>query len=130
MTPSPFFNHLALLVRDLAPSIDFYSRVIGLESLPEPFHDGKHAWFSMGGTNQLHLIQGDQDIPDHPRNHHFCLSTTTMDSFLERLKEEGIVYQDLAGHPFTINHRPDGIRQVYFRDPDGYWIELNDEVLK
>jgi len=22
--------------------------------------------------------------------------------------------------------RPDGVRQIYFQDPDGYWLEVND----
>ena len=23
--------------------------------------------------------------------------------------------------------RPDGVHQLYFQDPDGYWIEVNDD---
>ena len=29
-----------------------------LDSLPEPFHDGKHAWFAIGQGKQLHIIEG------------------------------------------------------------------------
>jgi lactoylglutathione lyase len=31
--------------------------VIGLDSIPEPFRDGKHVWFSIGPKSHLHLIQ-------------------------------------------------------------------------
>jgi lactoylglutathione lyase len=30
-----------------------------------------------------------------------------------------------SGHQ-TAGLRPDGVRQIYFQDPDGYWIEVND----
>ena len=23
--------------------------------------------------------------------------------------------------------RPDGVKQIYFQDPDGYWIEVDDD---
>jgi catechol-2,3-dioxygenase len=23
--------------------------------------------------------------------------------------------------------RPDGVKQIYFQDPEGYWIEINDD---
>jgi hypothetical protein len=26
----------------------------------------------------------------------------------------------------AINVRPDGLRAVFLRDPNGYWIEIND----
>jgi lactoylglutathione lyase len=27
---------------------------------------------------------------------------------------------------WTITTRVDGVKQIYFKDPDGYWIEIND----
>jgi len=27
----------------------------------------------------------------------------------------------------VVQLRPDGIQQIYFQDPDGYWIEVNDD---
>ena len=37
-----------------------------------------------------------------------------------------IPYSDWPGAAHTVNHRDDGVRQIYFQDPDGYWIEIND----
>ncbi|MDB4013267.1 VOC family protein [Cyclobacteriaceae bacterium] len=35
-------------------------------------------------------------------------------------------YSDWMGEiPNKINIRADGIKQVYFQDPNGYWIEVN-----
>ena len=36
-----------------------------------------------------------------------------------------IEYSDFPGNLNKINIRPDGITQVFFQDPDGYWIEVN-----
>jgi lactoylglutathione lyase len=44
--------------------------------------------------------------------------------FITRLTKAGIAY-DLQGALGAITLRPDEIQQIYFRDPDGYWIEMN-----
>jgi lactoylglutathione lyase len=49
-----------------------------------------------------------------------------LQDFITRLTKAGIAYEDLKGTPGAITLRPDGIQQIYFRDPDGYWIEMND----
>lgn len=54
-------NHIALYVEDLGKSARFYKDVIGLDSVPEPFKDGLHAWFKVGGNITLHLIQGPKE---------------------------------------------------------------------
>ena len=35
-------------------------------------------------------------------------------------------FETWTGVPLETNDRPDGVKQVYFQDPDGYWIEVND----
>jgi lactoylglutathione lyase len=30
------------------------------------------------------------------------------------------------GEKMAITNRVDGVKQIYFKDPDGYWIEIND----
>jgi hypothetical protein len=47
-----------------------------------------------------------------------------LQDFITRLTKAGIAYEDLQGTPGAITLRPDGIQQIYFRDPDGYWIEM------
>ena len=50
-----------------------------------------------------------------------------IEKFIETLTKAGIVYEDFPGKPNTINIRPDGIKQIFFTDPDGYWIEVNND---
>ncbi len=41
-------NHIAVYVEDLAESRSFYSNIIGLEEIEEPFKDGFHVWYKIG----------------------------------------------------------------------------------
>ena len=45
---SPTSDHVALYVKDLKKSADFYEKVMQLPVISEPFHDGKHVWLRTG----------------------------------------------------------------------------------
>jgi lactoylglutathione lyase len=123
---SPAINHLALSVTDLKRSVNFYSDIIGLDSIPEPFKDGRHAWFSIGENISLHLIEDAPATKTYYKNSHLCLSTANLASFIERLKQRGVEFENVKGTKGEFTTRVDGVKQIYFRDPDGYWIEMND----
>ena len=127
---SASLDHIAVYVTDLQRSAAFYGSILKLDTIPEPFHDGKHAWFTLGGGAQLHLISGATTLPARPKNHHLCFRFTTLTPFIDRLKTAGIPYEDWAGKPSAITLRPDGVHQIYLKDPDGYWIEVNDAAGK
>lgn len=122
----PTLNHIALYVVDLKKSTHFYQQVIGLDTIPEPFHDGKHAWFSIGIKSHLHLIQGAAAITEHPKNSHLCFSVASVEDFTAILKKNNLGFENWAGEKNTVTTRVDGVKQIYFKDPDGYWIEIND----
>ena len=124
---SPTLNHIAHYVVNLKVSTDFYLNIVGLDSIPEPFHDGLHTWLSMGGKAQLHLIAGAPAGLVHDKYNHLCFSVTSMENFVAALTKANIPYQDWPGKPNTITTRPDGIKQIFFTDPDGYWIEVNND---
>lgn len=123
----PSFNHLALFVVDLKISVDFYTRVIGLNPVPDPFNDAKHAWFDMGNHTKLHVIEGAKQKPTVLQNHHFCLSVPSVQDFITRLEAKKMGYVNAGGKPNEVTIRTDGVKQIYFQDPDGYWIEINDD---
>lgn len=52
----PHINHIALSVAQLERSRVFYQEIIGLDSIPEPFHDGRHVWLAVSEHAHLHLI--------------------------------------------------------------------------
>jgi lactoylglutathione lyase len=124
----PALNHIAVYVYDLKKSTDFYKDIIGLTTIPEPFHDGKHTWFKIGEHSQLHLIQGAQAVTEHDKNSHLCFSVSSIDDFITVLHKNNIVFADWPGNVNMITTRPDGVKQIYFKDPDGYWLEVNNDT--
>lgn len=123
----PVINHIALYVVDLQKSATFYREVIGLDTIPEPFHDGKHAWFSMSEHSHVHVISGATSATVHDKNNHLCFSVPSMDEFIARLKKSNVQFENWAGEKGVVQTRVDGIKQIWFKDPDGYWIEINND---
>ena len=121
------FNHTTIYVVDLKTSSDFYSQIIGLKSIPEPFHDGKHSWYAMGDHSRLHVVLGAKEKINHDINIHLAFSVKNLTEFIEHLKKSGVKFGDWAGNLGQSITRPDGVRQIYFQDPDGYWIEVNND---
>jgi lactoylglutathione lyase len=122
----PRINHLAQYVVNLQESASFYSDIIGLDTIPEPFHDGRHAWFSIGTNAHLHIISGAKEKTAHNKNTHLCFTVASVPNFMEKLKKNHIEFENWAGDKNTYTNRVDGVKQIYFKDPDGYWIEIND----
>lgn len=124
--PRAVINHIAVYVVDLANSTHFYRDIIGLDTISEPFHDGKHTWFSIGSNAHLHLIQGAKAVTEHEKNSHLCFSVPSVPEFIKVLDENNIAYESWKGEKQTVTDRVDGVKQIYITDPDGYWIEVND----
>ncbi len=122
----PTLNHLAIYVVDLQKSTVFYRDLIGIDTIPEPFHDGRHTWFRIGPLSHLHVISGAKATIPHDKNVHLCFRVDSVTPFIDRLNKAGVVFEDLAGTKGAITNRVDGVKQIYFQDPDGYWIEIND----
>lgn len=123
-------NHIAVYVYNLEKSTAFYERVLKLKKIPEPFHDGKHTWFTIGAAGQLHLIQGAEKDIKRNKNDHFCFSVKSIEDFIARLDQQHIEYTNWPGTAKAPTVRVDGIKQIYFQDPDGHWIEINTDTVK
>jgi lactoylglutathione lyase len=119
------FNHIALYVGDLERSAAFYREIIGAQTISDPFRDDRHVWLKIGEHNQLHLIAGSER--PKPGNMHFAFSVPALDKFVASLTKLAIAYNDGHGDGNKIRLRPDGVKQIYFQDPDGYWIEVNED---
>jgi lactoylglutathione lyase len=122
-------DHIALHVRDLQRSADFYQTIIGLERLPDPFKDDRHVFFRLAPRTELHLIAGAESTTAQDIDVHFALRTTALPAFIQILQEKHIKYFSSKKEEGVVTKRPDGIKQIYFQDPDGYWLEANDSRL-
>lgn len=124
------FNHLALLVKDLDRSADFYKKVLTLKEITNRAGGTGMRWLSLGGNMELHLIAiGDKHITIDTAIH-FAFAIRNFDAFLNRMDQMKIPYEDTDGKPHAFNIRADAVKQIYFQDPDGYWVEVNNSVQK
>ena len=122
-------NHVAIYAKDLQASGEFYENIVGLQEIDEPFKDGLHIWYDMDMGTSLHVIAREKpwSNPTINKDNHLCFSVADLDGFIENIKKHNIAFEDARGNASEINVRPDGIRQIYIRDPSGYWLEINDE---
>lgn len=119
-------NHTAIFVMDIKKSAFFYQNILGLDSIPEPFHDGKHVWLSVGPGIALHIIEGAPQQKVYYKNQHTCFSVESIPTFTKILIQYKIPFEDVTGKKGAITTRIDGVHQIWLQDPDGYWLEVND----
>ena len=120
------FDHAALHVADLDRSVAFYQRLFGVEEIEAPGDPAVIRWLSLGGGDQLHLIDYGDGLVEPTKAVHFALGVSDFDALVARVEDLGVPYSDWPGMAGAVSLRPDGVRQIYVQDPDGYWIEVND----
>ena len=122
------FDHLALSVKDVDRSAEFYKNVLNLQEITNRTEIPGIRWFSFGEGKELHLISIISEEVTLNKAVHLALTSTSFDEFVKVLEKFNVQYSDWPGTPNTVNMRTDGIKQIYFQDPDGYWIEVNNVV--
>ena len=120
-------DHVAVIARDLEASRQFYQDILGMNPVPRPDFPFPGLWFQAGNT-QIHVILESEEagpagsssfegtVP--ARGHHMAFELDDCAHAVEQLQSSGI---PIAAGPQS---RPDGFRQVYIHDPDGYLVEL------
>lgn len=145
-------NHLALVCHDMAETVEFYTKVLGMPlvktvALPD---GGQHFFFDCGGDNLLAFfwwenapaaapgIASVEDFPAKPMsavgsmNHvAFTVDEPELEQCVERLQAAGVpVLPQVINHddsPATVSrdmHPGVFVRSVYFRDPNGIMLEF------
>ena len=113
-------RHIALRVRDVERSVEFYTRVLKMTVEWRP--DAFNAYLTSGSDNlALHQVESAGAADCHSPLDHlgFLVSRPEeVDEWAQQLSSIGV---ELAQEPKT--HR-DGARSIYFRDPDGNVIQL------
>ncbi len=114
-------HHVAINVRDLANSVAFYTRLLGLR----PMRRTGFRQVLARGAVSVHLFQAPEpSTAAAPRNWRqlglqhvaFGMPDTDLDAIKDRLSRHGIATEGPLDDP-------DG-RGLYLRDPDGNIIEL------
>ena len=120
------YDHYAVIVKDSDKSADFYGTILKLKETPHPTLAKGFRWFIINDNFQIHLIQKENPEYKKHKSVHLCLATPNLSKFTDHLKAHNITYFDWPGNENQITLRADGVKQIYFQDPDGYWIEVNN----
>ena len=121
------FNHQALLVNDLNLSGDFYRDVLGLEEIEVGAgQNPPKRWFKNNQGIEMHLISTKEKLNVIPKGIHMAFTAKNFDEFINHLKIKNIKFSNWKGDENKIQIRNDGYKQIFFQDPQGYWIEVNN----
>lgn len=123
------FDHYTIKVSKLAESAVFYGKVLGLDEIENRTGKPHIRWFSLGKGTELHIVEGDTDEIQTDVGVHLALKLSDFDDFIAHLQANNVIPHNSKGKANSITTRADGIRQVYFPDPDGYWIEVNEAAI-
>ncbi|MCQ0109995.1 VOC family protein [Zhouia amylolytica] len=121
-------DHDAIQVKNLRVSAAFYEKVFGLKEIYNAGLGANFKWYQLNDKVQIHLIESEEDFKPH-KGVHMALNVNNLEGFMKFLNAEKIHFENWPGEMNTTNTRPDGIKQIYIKDPDGYWIEVNDNRL-
>lgn len=158
MTERPFelsgINHLALVCRDMARTVDFYSGVLGMplvKTINLPFDMGQHFFFDCGGGDCLAFFwfpdapepapgvsapkarpdQGELTSAIGSMNHvAFNVAPERIEDYRDRLLAAGVDCTEVANHDdseYGLSkkmHPGVFVRSIYFQDPDGILLEF------
>ena len=120
------FNHLCHYVKNLDRTVEFYTKVLKLKEISNRAKEPGMRWLSLGGNMELHLVSIKKQNIIIDTASHFAFATKYFDELIKLLNEKNINYLDANDKPHTYSIRADGVKQLYFQDPDGYWIEVNN----
>jgi lactoylglutathione lyase len=118
-------EHVGIQVKNLEVTIDFYTKVIGLDLLEKQGHPDpnlKIAFLGFLQTNEtlIELIEGyNPDLPTEGKVHHIAFTVDNIEEEIARVKKQNVTFVDES-----ITTLPSGSKYIFFYGPDGEWIEL------
>ncbi|MFL5294872.1 MAG: VOC family protein [Phenylobacterium sp.] len=147
-------NHLALVCKDMARTVEFYRDVLGMpliKTIDLPGGMGQHFFFDIGNGDSLAFfwfpgapdaapgiaapaqLPGGGDIRSaHGSMNHiaFNVAPEKFDEYVDKLKAKGIRTGPVLNHDNSPRQVSDTVtddvfvRSVYFWDPDGVMLEF------
>lgn len=115
------WNHIGLQVKDVEASKTFYREIIGMKPVEVPDNlKAIRGWFDAGNGQMIHLLAGrTTPVVNDKDGGHMAFFVSSIGQSEKFLTEKNIKFHKQV--------RFDGVTQIYFADPDGYLIEINQK---
>ena len=124
------YDHQALPVNNLKITGDFYRDILGFKDIPTLVGTkDSHRWLANYEGKEIHLIFSNDEIQKTPKQIHMAFSPLDFEKFIDHLKMNNVVFTNYKLKAGVVQVRNDGIKQLWIRDPQGYWIEINSTNL-
>lgn len=119
-------HHIAVICSDYGRSLDFYTRVLGLEIIAEHYRAERKSYktdLALGGEYVIELFS----FPNPPQRltrpeavglRHLAFEVADLDEAVAALDANGIAHEAIRTDEYT------GKRFVFFEDPDRLPIEF------
>ena len=147
-------NHLALVSKDMARTVDFYSDVLGMpltKTIELPNNRGQHFFFDIGNGDSLAFFwfpnapeaapgvaapkalvgKGSLTTAHGSMNHvAFDIQAEKIEAYREKLVAKGVEVTEVINHDNTPQqanptvNESTFVRSIYFFDPDGILLEF------
>lgn len=133
--PLEKMEHLAIRTDNLKPTVDFYTKVLGLREGPRPDFGFPGHWLYLGDTAVIHLIHFDHEADGAKfdgimgrRDKYADDGTGSVDHIAFRGSDFNGMKRRLGDLrvPVKENHIDDfNISQIFVEDPNGITVEVN-----
>jgi len=121
----PALTHVALGVRDVAASVDFYARHAGLRVVHDRSDGARVVWLGERAASSfvLVLIEGAAQGAAHPSSLlHFGFSVASreeVDTVADGARDRGVLVSEPMWGGEVVGYF------CMLRDPDGHWVEFS-----
>jgi catechol 2,3-dioxygenase-like lactoylglutathione lyase family enzyme len=118
------FLHVKLDVEDLERSLEFYCGRLGLRQIVRYDRDDGIVIVQLSPTGEPPGVELWYEAPGtalHNDRLHIAFAVEGVSEVVEALRRHGV---PIEREPFRIGHE----RIAFIRDPDGYLIELNEDL--
>ncbi|SFI61993.1 VOC family protein [Thermoflavimicrobium dichotomicum] len=118
-------DHVSVAVTNIEKARDFYGRILGLQQIPRPDFNFPGIWYKLGDV-MIHIIKTAREPKNVDRadisaqDAHLAFrveSVEELENIIKKLEDEEIPWYELE-------NAPSGLRQLFFKDPDGHMIEI------